>query len=84
MTALPDIHGDDRRAWLQFVQESDPVRRPAHAAPDTSNFEKTLAWRLALLAAVVVIGINVFAPDPEPNVAPGTMHTATPATTAAA
>lgn len=84
MTALPDIHGEDRRAWLQFVQESDPVHRPAHATPGTSNFEKTLAWRLALLVAVVVIGINVFAPDPEAAFAPGTTHTATPATTAAA
>ncbi|NYH13449.1 hypothetical protein [Paraburkholderia bryophila] len=64
MNSLPDSAGDARRAWLCGVQEA--------LNPLQSDFEKSLAWRLTLVVAVVVITINVLAAPP---VSPPKIHT---------
>lgn len=67
MESLNDAHGPERRLWLRLIQSQ-------------SDFEKTLAFRLTLLAAVVVISINVFAPDSQPGATPTATHAAVRAT----
>lgn len=54
-----DQNGDARRAWLS--QEQLP-----HSCKQTvqSNFEESPYWRVGLFVAVVVIGIQVFSPEP--------------------
>lgn len=56
MESLKDTHGPERRLWLHLMQPQ-------------SDFEKSLAFRLVWLAAIVVIGINLFAPTSDPTLA---------------
>lgn len=56
MESLPDSAGNARRAWLRATQAELP--------PQQSDFEKSLAWRLAFVVAVIVVTINVLAPPP--------------------
>jgi len=53
-----DLAVDARQAWLREMQDG--------LIPLQSDFEKSLAFRLAMLVAVVVISINVLAPAPAP------------------
>ena len=57
MESLKDSHGPDRRLWVRLIQQPQ------------SDFEKSLAFRLAWLVAVIVIGINLFTPSPDPILA---------------
>ncbi|MEW9584312.1 hypothetical protein [Paraburkholderia sp. DGU8] len=57
MTSLPDSAGNNRRAWLLSLQ-----------TPIQSDFEKSLAFRLTVIVAVFVIGINVLELAPAPVV----------------
>jgi hypothetical protein len=66
MNSLPDLAANARRAWLRETQDSQ--------MPVQSDFENSLAFRLVLLVAVVVIGINVLAPAPEPAASLPTHH----------
>lgn len=58
--SFEDVNGDGRRAWLREEQEP----RVRQHVPQ-SNFEESPHWRICLLIAVIVIGINVFSPDPD-------------------
>ncbi|WP_343666292.1 hypothetical protein [Paraburkholderia tropica] len=54
-----DANEHARQDWLK--QEQQPAIKP-HAPQ--SNFEESPHWRICLLIAVIVIGIQVFSPDP--------------------
>lgn len=56
MNSLPDLAADARRAWLRKMQDG--------FMPVQSDFEKSLAFRLSLVVAAVVIGLSLFAPAP--------------------
>jgi hypothetical protein len=56
MESLPDSVGNTRRAWLHAIQTGLPSPQ--------SDFEKSLAWRLTFVVAVIVVTINVLAPPP--------------------
>jgi hypothetical protein len=58
MNSIADANTEQRHAWLRAEQDL-PAR---NAAPrrDQSDFEKSFAWRLAIVAAIVVIAINLF------------------------
>jgi hypothetical protein len=56
MESLPDSAGNARRAWLRAT--------PAELPPQQSDFEKSLAWRVAFAVAAIVVTINVLAPPP--------------------
>lgn len=62
MKGIVDSAGDARRAWLRNMQED--------FRPLQSDFEKSLAFRLTLLVAAFVIGINLFSPPPQPVAQP--------------
>jgi len=64
MKSIPDSAGEARRTWLRETQDS--------YMPLQSDFEKSLAFRLVFLAAVVVISINVLASAPVAT--PSTFH----------
>lgn len=56
MKSIPDSAGEDRRAWLRAMQDD--------LVPIQSDFETSLAWRVALGVAALVILFNVLAPSP--------------------
>lgn len=56
MNSLPDSAGDARRAWLCEAQEQ--------LVPIQSDFEKSPVFRISMIVAAVVIGLNLFAPPP--------------------
>lgn len=56
MESLPDSAGNARRAWLRATQAEFP--------PQQSDFEKSLAWRLAFAVSAIVVTVNVLAPPP--------------------
>jgi hypothetical protein len=60
MKPLQDFHGDTRRARLRGRQVVAPQR-------EQSDFEKSFAFRLAFVTAIVVIGINLFSSPPPPT-----------------
>jgi hypothetical protein len=66
MKSIPDAAGDARRAWLCEMQDD--------LIPLQSDFEKSLAFRLTLLVAVFVIGINLLSPPPPAPVADSPVH----------
>ncbi|MFL9899037.1 hypothetical protein PQR71_12885 [Paraburkholderia fungorum] len=53
MTSLPDSAANERRAWLCRLQ-----------APVQSDFETSVVWRSTLIAALIVIVINIPASPP--------------------
>ena len=53
MKSIPDVNGEARRAYLREMQDG--------FTPLQSDFEQSPIWRITLLVAVFVIGINVFA-----------------------
>jgi hypothetical protein len=68
MKSIPDAVADARRAWLDGLQRS---QKPAQ-----SDFERSAVWRSTLIAAVIVIGVNLFSPAPTPiAVQPASHHT---------
>lgn len=67
MKSIPDVNGEARRACLREMQDS--------FAPLQSDFENSPVWRITLLIAAVVIGINLFAPASAPVAAsPAHVH----------
>ncbi|MFL9883097.1 hypothetical protein PQR66_08675 [Paraburkholderia agricolaris] len=56
MNSLPDLAAAPRRAWLRKMQDG--------LMPVQSDFEKSLAFRLSLIVAAVVIGLSLFSPPP--------------------
>ncbi|CAG4906289.1 hypothetical protein [Paraburkholderia saeva] len=65
MKSIPDVNGEARRAYLREMQDG--------FTPLQSDFEQSPVWRITLLVAVFVIGINVFAPAPV-AVSPASAH----------
>lgn len=68
-----DLYGDTRREWLR--QEQQPR---VTLQTEQSDFENSPYWRVALAIATVVIGIQVFAPNPDAPIvqhAPATVQT---------
>ncbi|NIF80158.1 hypothetical protein F3J20_22650 [Paraburkholderia sp. Cy-641] len=57
---LIDLHAECRRAWLR--QEQQPVVK--QQIPQ-SNFEQSPYWRVGLIVAAIVVGIQVFSPNPD-------------------
>ncbi|MEX3915994.1 hypothetical protein AB4Y43_07075 [Paraburkholderia sp. BR10872] len=55
-----DIYSDERRAWLQQQMRADMESAPQ------SNFEQSPYWRFCFCVALIVIGIQVFSPEPVP------------------
>jgi hypothetical protein len=55
-----DLARESRHAWLRHEQQPSVKQH----APQ-SDFEQSPYWRVCLLIALIVIGINVFSPDPE-------------------
>lgn len=58
MESIRDTAGDARRAWLSKMQDG--------FVPIQSDFERSLAFRLSLIVAAVVIGLSLFSPPPTP------------------
>lgn len=58
--SIIDLYGDTRREWLR--QEQEP--RVTLQTPQ-SDFENSPYWRVAFAIATVVIGIQVFSPNPD-------------------
>lgn len=56
MSSLPDLAADARRAWLSEMQDG--------FIPVQSDFERSLAFRLSLIVAAVVVGLSLFSPPP--------------------
>lgn len=68
-----DLNAERRREWLRQEQEPHVVLQTPQ-----SDFENSPSWRIALAIATVVIGIQVFAPNPDAPVekhAPATVQT---------
>ncbi|EIF32547.1 hypothetical protein BCh11DRAFT_00275 [Burkholderia sp. Ch1-1] len=64
MKSLPDWNTAARHRWL--TQEA--AAEQECGTQEQSDFEQSLAFRLTLIVAVFVIGINVFQPAPAPLV----------------
>ncbi len=62
---IVDTHAEARQEWLR--QEQQPCVR--QQTPQ-SNFEQSPYWRIAFAIACVVIGIQVFSPNPDASVEP--------------
>lgn len=62
MKSMPDAHGDARRADLRAIYVC--------CLTSQSDFEKSLPFRLTMLVAAFVIGINVLAPPPAASPVP--------------
>ncbi|MDQ7981370.1 hypothetical protein QYH69_29490 [Paraburkholderia sp. SARCC-3016] len=60
-----DANAEARRTWLLALQ-SAPTASTNVASNAQSDFEKSFAFRLALVITVVVIGINLFSSPPPP------------------
>lgn len=60
-----DSHFVCRQAWLENPKSMR--KTSAKPAKYQSDFEKSLAFRLTLLVAVFVIGLNLLSPDPTPD-----------------
>jgi hypothetical protein len=58
---IDDHHAVARKHWLR--QQHPPIAQQSAQ----SDFEKSLAFRVTLLVAVFVIGLNLLSPDPTPN-----------------
>ncbi|MFM0595350.1 hypothetical protein [Paraburkholderia dilworthii] len=56
MNSIPDAAAAERKAWLREFQDAQ--------MPVQSDFEKSLTFRLSMIVAAVVIGLNLFAPPP--------------------
>lgn len=74
MKSLPDSNTAARQMWLRTLQNFPSPTPPQKISADQSDFEKSLAFRSALLVAAFVIAINVLPPASVPLVAP-TSHT---------
>lgn len=69
MNSIADANTEQRHAWLRDEQNL-PAHKPASPRCQ-SDFEKSFAWRLAMVAAVLVIGINLFhSASPPVSIAP--------------
>jgi len=67
-----DINTDKRHGWLRHEQQP----RVTQQTPQ-SDFEQSPCYRIFIAIAVIVIGIQVFSPDPDAPVehAPNTVQT---------
>lgn len=61
-----DANGDARRQWLRAL----PVLAMDATATVQSDFEKSLPFRLTILVAVFVIGLNLLSDQPSSKVMP--------------
>jgi hypothetical protein len=68
-TKCIDLNTGSRQAWLVAMQGDLQIRQH-------SDFEKSLVWRSTLIAAVIVIGINLLSPTPA-AVQPAHIHATT-------
>lgn len=57
---IVDLYAEQRREWLRQEQTPRVVKQTAQ-----SDFENSPYWRAALVIAAVVIGIQVFSPNPD-------------------
>ena len=70
--AMEDLWADTRHTWLWQEQQPRVVEQTQQ-----SNFEQSPCYRICLAIATIVIGIQVFSPNPDAPVehAPNTVQT---------
>ncbi|WP_257835038.1 hypothetical protein [Burkholderia glumae] len=66
MKPLFDAYTEDRRAAIHFMQFGDtPSHKPGQSHfQQPKSIESTTIWRSTLVAALIVIAINVFQDGP--------------------
>ncbi|MEM5449873.1 hypothetical protein [Paraburkholderia guartelaensis] len=65
-----DLNIESRHAWLKQEQQSEVKRQTPQ-----SDFEHSPHWRLCFCVALIVIGFQVFSPEPA-SIAPAAANAA--------